>query len=177
MPTVEKRNFQLDCGNKSRELFFSIRQKKGGHQMFCTNCGTKALTKSSNEAVASNEMITEEVHKHEQPTNLEDNPAHYHEQSANPKTYTSFSQSNPSDEELVKRFIGKNSDYYLKKWSSSKNPEKRSGMNWAAFFFNVIWLAYRKMYKYAFVYIGIWLVGLWCKNFIYDNIVSNKGTE
>src|SRR5690625_5626540 len=47
-------------------------------------------------------------------------------------------------------FVGKNSDYYKRKWENM-NP-KRNGFsfNVAAFFLTLYWLGYRKMYKLVF---------------------------
>lgn len=35
-------------------------------------------------------------------------------------------------------FIGKNADYYLRKWGKSTNPEKTVFWNWAAFLFSTL---------------------------------------
>jgi hypothetical protein len=44
-------------------------------------------------------------------------------------------------------FVDKNVDYYFDKWGRAKNPKIYAGWNWAAFFFGVFWLGYRKMFK------------------------------
>ncbi|MGO0063457.1 DUF2628 domain-containing protein [Brevibacillus fluminis] len=49
-------------------------------------------------------------------------------------------------------FVGNNQAYYLQKWMTSLQPEKRSGWNWVAFFFAPMWFAYRKMYLQAFIF-------------------------
>ncbi len=59
-------------------------------------------------------------------------------------------------EDLLRAFVGPQYDrYYKYKWQPEQTPEDdsappkkttRLSMNWGAFFFNFIWLAYRKMY-------------------------------
>lgn len=51
-------------------------------------------------------------------------------------------------EQEIRAFVGPKSDYYLGKWRSVLNGEsdKVGGLNYAAFFFEAIWLIYRKMY-------------------------------
>lgn len=53
----------------------------------------------------------------------------------------------------LKLFIGKNADYYIEKWDKADNQARFAGWNWAAFFLGVFWLAYRKMYRYMFIFI------------------------
>jgi hypothetical protein len=65
---------------------------------------------------------------------------------------------NDFDEDEAKLFIGKNSDYYMKKWISFKNGDKAWGLNWPAFLFSIFWLGYRKMYSIVLYMIGIFLV-------------------
>ncbi|UTR08690.1 DUF2628 domain-containing protein [Evansella sp. LMS18] len=54
--------------------------------------------------------------------------------------------------------IKNNSDYYLRKWKTSKNPFKYSGWNWAAFLVSPVWLAYRHMYLWAVIYFVLLLL-------------------
>ncbi|PZX08315.1 uncharacterized protein DUF2628 [Psychrobacillus insolitus] len=59
-----------------------------------------------------------------------------------------------NEEHLLRLFIGeKKQDYYLQKWTKGKNS-----WNWAAFFLAFLWLGYRKMYKYIFLFLGIFLI-------------------
>jgi hypothetical protein len=102
--------------------------------MFCTKCGSELKQNTKFCASCGNEAITAE-------TNDVDSSAFVE-----------------SEDELVKQFVGKNSDYYLRKWNSSQNPARRSGWNWAAFFLSVFWMAYRKMYKNTAMYILVWLL-------------------
>jgi hypothetical protein len=64
-------------------------------------------------------------------------------------------QAPPQAEEL-RAFVGRNADYYLKKWGAAlKGFEKSTGFNFAALVFGGVWLAYRKMYRAAFILYGI----------------------
>jgi len=64
------------------------------------------------------------------------------------------------NEQEVGAFIGKEADYYFKKWQPILEGRGRwAGFNWAAFFLTDLWLAYRKMYKAIFVYYGAKIAG------------------
>ena len=58
----------------------------------------------------------------------------------------------------IRDFVGKNADYYLGKWNSAKDPDKRAGWNWSAFFAGIFWLGYRKQYTMVGLLVGIFLV-------------------
>jgi hypothetical protein len=53
--------------------------------------------------------------------------------------------------EEAETFIGKNSYFYLDKWKTHSDS-KLKGWNWAAAFFSIEWMAYRKMYVEALLY-------------------------
>lgn len=57
----------------------------------------------------------------------------------------------------LKNYIGKNKDYYLKKWKldSEGKPTKTLSMNWAGFFLTVFWAGYRKMYGLILIIFGV----------------------
>jgi hypothetical protein len=46
-------------------------------------------------------------------------------------------------------FVGKNWEYYSRKWEAMHSGNRRMSWNWPAFFLPVFWLAYRKMYWQA----------------------------
>lgn len=48
-------------------------------------------------------------------------------------------------------FIGKNSSFYMDNWKSYSDSALK-GWNWAAMFFSIEWMAYRKMYMEALLY-------------------------
>jgi hypothetical protein len=56
-------------------------------------------------------------------------------------TETSTSKVN-----LVQVFVGPKYEVYRQKWHSMAQRKSKQSWNWAAFFLNVYWLAYRKMY-------------------------------
>ncbi len=55
----------------------------------------------------------------------------------------------------LKEFIGKNSDYYFKKFSKIKDSKLNLQLNFSALFFGPIWFFYRKMYKEAILFATI----------------------
>ncbi len=55
----------------------------------------------------------------------------------------------------VKRFVGKNADYYAKKFAKSKDKNIFLQLNFPALFFNIRWYLYRKMYNTAIILILI----------------------
>lgn len=56
-------------------------------------------------------------------------------------------------------YIGKNPDYYFKKWKlgSDGHPSKKISWNWVAFFFPYFWAGYRKMYSTLLLIYGLFL--------------------
>jgi len=52
-------------------------------------------------------------------------------------------------------FIDKNSSRYVNVFSKNEGKKVFLNMNWAAMFFNIYWMFYRKMYKYAIIYLII----------------------
>ncbi len=61
----------------------------------------------------------------------------------------------PSEAEL-RAFVGKRAGYYLAKWAPTLHHSLPvGGFNWAGFFLNGLWLAYRKMYRALFILFGI----------------------
>ncbi|MBE9610580.1 DUF2628 domain-containing protein [Chitinilyticum piscinae] len=75
---------------------------------------------------------------------LPDNPY------AAPQSDLSEEPGNAADA-LAARFVGKRfNDYYGPRWGRS-NP----GWNWAAFLLGSVWMAYRKMYGYCMIFLGL----------------------
>lgn len=58
------------------------------------------------------------------------------------------------NEEEAEAFIGKNASFYLDKWNSHSDSSLK-GWNWAAMFFSIEWMVYRKMYAEAILYFFI----------------------
>lgn len=55
------------------------------------------------------------------------------------------------DDADVKKFVGKNSDYYLKKFKKAGKKKYFFQLNWPALIFGQNWMFYRKMYLYAMI--------------------------
>lgn len=67
--------------------------------------------------------------------------------------------------EEAEAFIGDNSSFYLDKWKTCSDST-RKGWNWAAMFFRIEWMAYRKMYIEAVIcFLAIAFISL-CIDFI-----------
>ena len=98
------------------------------------------------------------------------------------------------DEEIIRAFVQKNSDYYLLKWKLMAETFSKTSWNWASFLLGMWWLVYRKMYLYAFLLFLItlitwipilgWIVALviWVSmglfgNYIYGQYVYKKLKE
>jgi hypothetical protein len=56
----------------------------------------------------------------------------------------------------IRTFIGKNADYYLDSWRFA--TPKTFGWNLSAYFFNLFWFGYRKMYSDMIMISLMWLV-------------------
>jgi hypothetical protein len=81
-----------------------------------------------------------------------DNP--YRSTAVAPQDYAGFGSGDAIDELCA--YVGPRADYYLRKWSRRlEDPSGDVGINWVAFFFPGIWLAYRKMYWTLFVYFAV----------------------
>lgn len=59
--------------------------------------------------------------------------------------------------ETLRALIGSNAGYYIRRWNSERTGSD-GGWNWAAFFFNMFWCFYRKMYGIGFILITITLL-------------------
>lgn len=80
------------------------------------------------------------------------------------------------DENEAKLFVGKNSDYYIKKWSAFKDGSRNWGINWPGFLFSVFWLGYRKMYLNIFYFLcGLTTLGI-LQYLIPQDIIRSMGT-
>jgi len=55
------------------------------------------------------------------------------------------------DSELTQLFVGDKYPYYATKWQRAQENHRNYSWNWAAFFFGVGWMAYRKMYRNAWL--------------------------
>lgn len=60
----------------------------------------------------------------------------------------------------LKKYVGKNNDYYLEKWrlSSGGITTKSISINWAGFFLTFFWAGYRKMYGIVLIVFGLFIL-------------------
>jgi hypothetical protein len=59
-------------------------------------------------------------------------------------------------------FVGKNNDYYQEKWQKmADNQNNPASWNVAALFLGFVWLIYRKMYRYAAIFIALVALDSW----------------
>ena len=52
-------------------------------------------------------------------------------------------------------FIGQNSSRYVEIFAKNKGKKIFFNMNWSAFFFNIYWMFYRRMYKYGIIFLVV----------------------
>jgi hypothetical protein len=66
-------------------------------------------------------------------------------------------QARPADDLTTAemKFIGKNYDYFNRKWKIAELNKRKQSWNWAAFLLAVPWMAYRKMYLYCCIFVGL----------------------
>ena len=67
------------------------------------------------------------------------------------------------ENESSKIFIGKNYDYFLRKWEIAEQKKSKTSWNWAAFVFGGAWMAYRKMYIYSWIFLGVVVLEILCE--------------
>lgn len=106
--------------------------------MFCTNCGQKQ-SEEARFCTACGSNLETELHADESASIIE--------------TTASNKDYDPTLDEEIITFVGKNSDYYKRKWEAMDLKEKKKkdfSFNAAGFFLSLLWLGYRKMYKQVF---------------------------
>ncbi len=62
------------------------------------------------------------------------------------------------EEESLKLFVGKKASYYLPKWKLIETTGTKISWNPASAFLGIIWMAYRKMYLYTIITLGLVIV-------------------
>lgn len=58
-----------------------------------------------------------------------------------------------ANEVALRAFVGRNYEYYARKWRTGDQRRTIATWNWMAGCFTIFWLAYRKMYLYCALYI------------------------
>lgn len=98
-------------------------------QVFCSSCGERLVADNSMENKAYNV-------NHEQ----------------------NFYESDKDESNDMKTFIGSSSSYYINKFNEIEYNNGQIKWNWAAFFFNIYWVVYRKMYVLATIMLFVELL-------------------
>jgi hypothetical protein len=66
------------------------------------------------------------------------------------------------DQSQIEAFVGKNSDYYIQKWSRiGAGGGDRLSWNWAAAIGGIAWMLYRKLYTTAIIVFAVIFVDAW----------------
>ena len=73
-----------------------------------------------------------------------------HDVSAQPQEAANAEPPNP-----LAVFVASNYAYYARKWADSEQRSHVLSWSWAAFFLGLFWMAYRKMYAYCAIFIGV----------------------
>ncbi len=69
-------------------------------------------------------------------------------------------------------FVGPRASRYLAKWRQASPSARRTTFNWAAFFFGIFWLGYRKMYKVAVIFGGIMLLESLVQEIVFTGVLN-----
>lgn len=112
---------------------------------FCSKCGGKNYTTSTFCSKCGNKI---------------DNIGNFNPR---PNANINHMESNASismnyENNDISKFVSKNIDYYASKFEKIKSTGSKITWNWAAFFFNVYWMLYRKMYVQAGISFLIYLI-------------------
>lgn len=78
-----------------------------------------------------------------------------------------------TDEEFA-HFLGQNADYYIPKFRKFSNEGFSVTWNWSAFFFEFVWVAYRKMYLWA---LAVWILLLFFGNLPFLKVKGDVGSK
>ena len=86
---------------------------------------------------------------------VDSDAAHGHSQVAwhTAQTLASEETAMPESVRQVDAFIGTNQVFYARQWQFAERNSLSISWNWAAFFFGVLWMAYRKMYLPCAVFV------------------------
>lgn len=112
-------------------------EKVSRDTVFCSACGTKNTSISSFYSNCGSELVSNKQ-------NID-----YKKDNTNIQSNVSSNTNNYSDLDDVMKFVGKNTGYYQNKFDTITKTGSKITWNWAAFFLNIYWLLYRKMYLQA----------------------------
>ncbi len=112
-------------------------EKVSRDTVFCSACGTKNASISSFCSNCGSELVSNKQ-------NID-----YKKDNTNTQSNVSSNTNNYSDLDDIMKFVGKNTGYYQNKFDTITKTGSKTTWNWAAFFLNIYWLLYRKMYLQA----------------------------
>lgn len=113
---------------------------------FCAGCGT--TMQQTPPQYQQQPQYQQPVHQHyQQPT---PNQYQQHVQPQYQQPQPMHGARNNYDTPQVRALIGKNADYYIRKFNAIENKGSNSSWNWAAFLFGYLWLAYRRTNSWHF---------------------------
>lgn len=133
--------------------------------ILCTQCGAQNLPDSAFCGKCGNSLKkTSSI-----PADIQNNPSNtnsnvYTQQNSNHQTtyqnntygqQNHYSQTFSAIDEDVIILVGKKQEYYIPKFQEMKTQNTKASWNWPAFLFSMYWCLYRKMYGYAFAFVGI----------------------
>lgn len=90
--------------------------------------------------------------------------------------FTEFDESLEAEVDQLRSFVGPRASYYLHKWTPRlQDPDASDvSLNWAAFFLGVFWMAYRKLYRTMFLFLGA-IIGLSiAQQFVFVNLLGQR---
>jgi len=114
--------------------------QKAENTIFCTDCGKQNSKVNSFCLNCGNELTQEKLEYKNTNTNK---GATISISKPNNKIDNSSDYLNTDEMNL---FISKKTEYYNEKFNQIIKTGNKKTWNWAAFFFNILWLLYRKMY-------------------------------
>jgi Protein of unknown function (DUF2628) len=127
-------------------------------------CQTQGLAASG--LPSRSVRLNDDLSRREKP--MEDNP--YRAPQA------SLAEVSELTEAEARAFVGRNAKYYLANWAPALPGQGRaSGFNRSAFWFGVLWLPYRKMYRVTLIFFAIIVLETALEEFLVAVGIGNKG--
>lgn len=112
-------------------------EKVSRDTVFCSACGTKNTSISSFCSNCGSELVSNKQ-------NID-----YKKDNSNIQSNVIRNTNNYSDSDDIMKFVEKNTQFYQNKFDTITKTGSKITWNWAAFFLNIYWLLYRKMYLQA----------------------------
>ena len=122
--------------------------------VFCSACGTKNTSISSFCSNCGSELVSNKQN------------TDYKKDNTNIQSNVTSNTNNYSDSDDIMKFVEKNTQFYQNKFDTITKTGSKITWNWAAFFLNIYWLLYRKMYLQAG---GLFLITITKEEITTDN--------